>query len=189
MKVILPWAAPLTVCLAIVLTYLSLSPDAFLLALLLLPFLFIAAVVFTILLIRRTSPTRAAIVAGAWASLVAIPVLLSFGRPFREQIFFQIWRLTHIQEATNPKLRDQVLEHWDSWGFASMDNDTFLASDLDDALAKAVPARRSPTLPEPQASVAHDWGRSHQLRCDIVWVNRVAKGFYVLTTADSCMLS
>ncbi len=85
------------------------------------------------------------------------------------------------------KRSDGVLQHWDSWGFAGMDNDTFLVSDAGDELSAAVAPRHSPTLPEPQADVAERWGKSHRLRCDIVWVDRVHRGFYVVTTADGCL--
>jgi hypothetical protein len=150
MKGVSPWVVPLSACLTIVLVYLWLSPDAFILALLLLPFLFGVAVVFAILFLRTKSLTRLSVAVGALTALLTIPSLLFFGRPLREQVFFQIWRLAHIEQATNPQLTNQVLEHWDSWGFASMDNDTFLASDRDDALMGAIPARHSPTLPEPR---------------------------------------
>ena len=189
MKVAWAWAAPLAACVMIVLIYLWLSPDAFILALFLLPFLFIAAIVFAILIVRGRSLARLSMTAGTLICMITIPLLLFFGRPLREQVFFQIWRITHIEQAMNPKLEDRVFEHWDSWGFASMDNDTFLASDLDGTLTGAIPARHSPSLPQPQATVATRWKQSHRLPCDIVWVDRVAKGFYVLTTADGCMLS
>jgi hypothetical protein len=182
------WLAPAATCLVAMIVYVSLRPDAFIIGLLLVPISLLAAVALGVVAVARKSSGAGSATACAVALAAVIPALLVLGKPLRNETFFVLWSLSHKQEMLEAKRSDRVLQHWDSWGFVTMDNDTFLVSDADDELSAAVVPHHSPTLPEPQAGVAARWGKSHRLRCDIVWVDRVHRGFYVVTTADRCLL-
>ena len=64
--------------------------------------------------------------------------------------------------------RDAVIQHWDGWGFAGMENDSYLVSDPDDSITGLEAANR--------------WVRDHDLTCDVVAAQRMRRGFYILTT-------
>jgi hypothetical protein len=67
-----------------------------------------------------------------------------------------------------------------------MDNDTYLVSDTENALAAAVDFSR-PVIPASKYRVAEKWAKSHRLRCDIVGVQRVWRGFYVVMTYECAL--
>jgi hypothetical protein len=173
--------------------YVSLGVDSFLFGGLMDPILLLAFIgLVTWALFERRSRAQAYPFLG-WAAgcvfvpLVLIPTLVFFGTPARDQVRFLLWSQTHRQQMREAMKKDEVLQHWDSWGFAGMDNDSYLVSDNRDMLSAATVSRQSPTLPQPQASVADRWGKSHRLGCDIVGVRRVQRGFYIVITYE-CML-
>ena len=184
------WLAPAVTCIVAMVAYFALEPDAFVIGLfLLVPISLLASLVFGLIALRNKSIVAGSTVACALSLSFIVPTLLMFGAPLRDAVFFTIWSQSHRQEKREAERSDGVLQHWDSWGSAAtIENDSFLVSDADDALSAAVAPHRSPVLPEPQASIAARWGRLHHLRCDIVWVHRMQRGFYVLTTVDGCVL-
>jgi hypothetical protein len=64
--------------------------------------------------------------------------------------------------------RDGVLQHWDGWGIAGMENDSYLVSDPDDSISGLQAANR--------------WARDHHLACEVVAARRVWRAFFILTT-------
>ncbi|MBV9995154.1 MAG: hypothetical protein JO127_08070 [Caulobacteraceae bacterium] len=96
-----------------------------------------------------------------------------FGDPLRDSARFAVWKATHAQELASARRRAGVFMHWDAWGLAGSGNDSWLASDPTDTLAR------------PGAAGA--WGRARQLGCAVVGVRRIEPGVYVLKTYD-CLI-
>jgi hypothetical protein len=184
---ILTRSAPVLAGLAAVLLYGVARGDASFFALLSLPIVLIFFVLTGVWALIDKGTMKSVARSGAMSILillVLIPVLFTFGGQIKNQAWFLVWSATHPLEFNDAKSKDIILTHWDAWGFAGNDNDTYLASDPNDELANAVVAHHSPTMPSAQFNVAARWGQAHKLRCDIVWVQRLRQGFYVITTYD-----
>lgn len=177
------WLAPLAACLVGIVIYLSLSPDAVLLGVLLSPVLLVVGVAFGL---SKRGPIASSAAACMFALLAIIPMLWFYGIPLRSEVFFLLWSQTHRQKMQEATGKDEILQHFDGWGFAGMDNDTYLVSDTENALAAAVDFSR-PVIPASKYRVAEKWAKSHRLRCDIVGVQRVWRGFYVVMTYECAL--
>jgi hypothetical protein len=118
---------------------------------------------------RWLAITRSLFIAGFVPALL-IPALWVFGDPIRDPARYAVWSAFHRRELDNARGRDGVFKHWDGWGMAGNDNDSYLASDPTDTLARP--------------GVAARWAKDHRLGCDIVLVRRMGRGVYLLTTSN-----
>jgi hypothetical protein len=106
----------------------------------------------------------------ALAPAVLIPLLWRFGDPLRDPARYAVWSTFHARELSAARQRDGVFLHWDSWGMAGNDDDSYLASDPTDSLARP--------------GAAESWAKAHRLGCDIAAVRRMERGVFVLTTSN-----
>jgi hypothetical protein len=99
--------------------------------------------------------------AGIWAMVV-------YGDWLQDPLRFLAWSLPRYGQIEALARWDAVIQHWDGWGFAGMENDSYLVSDPDDSIAGLKAANR--------------WARDHHLACEVVAVQKVWRSFYILTT-------
>ncbi len=118
----------------------------------------------------RWSAVARSLFIGALAPALLIPPLWAFGDPIRDSARYAVWSTVHRRELAVARGRDGVFKHWDGWGMAGNDNDSYLASDLTDTLDRPGKAAR--------------WAKDRRLGCDIVGVRRMERGIYLLTTAN-----
>jgi hypothetical protein len=91
-------------------------------------------------------------VAGIWAMVV-------YGGRVQYPLQFLLWSLTRPDQIQMLARRDGVIQHWDGWGIAGMENDSYLVSDPNDSITDLQAANR--------------WARDHHLTCDIVAAQRM----------------
>jgi hypothetical protein len=108
------------------------------------------------------------------APAILIPLLWAFGDPLRDPARFAAWAAVHQGDLTAARRKDGVFKYWDGWGIAGAENDSYLASDPTDTLARR--------------GVVDDWAKAHDLGCDVVSVRRMARGVYLLTTFE-CVIA
>ena len=106
----------------------------------------------------------------ALAPALLVPLLWCFGDPIRDPARYAVWATFHARELGVARRSDGVFKHWDGWGMAGNDNDSYLASDPTDTLARR--------------GVADRWAKAHRLGCGIVAVRRMERGVYLLTTSN-----
>jgi hypothetical protein len=125
-----------------------------------------------ILLLPRDQRTRSAVIALASVivALVSIPAAMTYGGPLRDPLAFLLWWQTNPGPMTAWAGKDGVVRHWDGWGFAGLENDSYLVSDAGDSIADLAAANR--------------WAQNRNLDCEIVATQRMWRGFYILTTAN-----
>ena len=188
MGVRLIWLGPLTAG-ALALTLFSLTgvQTFFLSLLLIIPFLLLCLVVTCAHLSTVRGADRT--VALAWAgsffvALAFLPALLLLGGPTKDYARFSLWSVVNSGPYRSAEQRAEVLSHWDARGFLGMDNDVYLVSDPTDVLSGALMPGHVPTLPAAKFAAARRWSSSLHLPCEPVWVSRLRRGFYLVTTFD-----
>jgi len=122
---------------------------------------------------RRPQAARAARTAFL---AILVPLLLAAGLlyshdPVRDPVRYAVWAAFHQHKLAAARRRDGIFKHWDSWGAFVFEDDSYLASDPTDTLARPGQAER--------------WGRDHHLTCKFD-VQRLARGIFLLTTYDYC---
>ena len=182
------WIVPLATCASVLIFYLGSGVDFFLFSLLtLLPIplvLFVGACVAAFL--QRKGPPTSSVTAAISlaAAMILLQALLISGKPLRDFAHFHVWAIGHSSEALKAKHLSAVLSRWDGYGFAGNGNDDYLVSDPTEGLSGALMPRHVPVLPDVKFAVARRWSTLLHLLCDPVWVRRVHRGFYVVTTYD-----
>ena len=145
---------------------------AFLIGLLLVPVLGVTALVLGVWSLRERRPMQKAVArsffVAALAPALLIPALWCFVDQFRDPARYAVWATFHHRDLDIARRRDGVFKHWNSWGMAGNGNDSYLASDSTDTLSRP-------------------WAKAHRLGCEIVAVQRMDRGIYILTTYD-CLL-
>ena len=103
------------------------------------------------------------------APLLLASALLFSHDPLRDPVRYAVWSIFHQPELASARQHDGIFKHWDSWGFAGAEGDSYLASDPKDTLS-------SPGMAEP-------WGKAHRLPC---WfeARRLARGIFLLSTSE-----
>ena len=125
------------------------------------------------------SGERKSLVTPRWASLswtlaivivalAGISTMVVYGGRLQNPLRFLVWSLAWHGQIEALARQDAVIQHWDGWGFAGMENDSYLVSDPDDSITGLEAANR--------------WVRDHDLTCDVVAAQRMRRGFYILTT-------
>lgn len=188
MRTRLIWLGPLTTgALALALFSLTGVQTFFLALVLTVPVLLLCLIAICVYLFTTRDADRKA--ALAWAGsfavpLVFLPALLLFGGPAKDYARFNLWSVLDPGQYRSAEQRAEVLSHWDGWGFLGMDNDVYLVSDPTDVLSGALTVRRVQVLPAAKFAAARRWSGSLRLPCDPVWVSRLRRGFYLVTTFD-----
>jgi hypothetical protein len=120
----------------------------------------------------RSAQTRSTATALACVivALVGIPAAIAYGGPLRDPLRFLLWWQTHPGEIATWAGKDAVVQHWDAWGFAGLENDSYLVSDAGDSIADLAAADR--------------WAQDRNLDCGIAATQRMWRGFYILTTEN-----
>ncbi|HEY1752615.1 MAG TPA: hypothetical protein VGG29_15260 [Caulobacteraceae bacterium] len=185
------WFAPPVAALAVVGAYVIIEDtDAFFwiwtpMAALLTVLLLVGAAILAIV----AKPRRVLAAAIALSAVVLVPAALgvqSFGRPVRDEFRVLAWSAWHGQEVASGPTR--VVRHWEATGWGGMRDDTYLVVDSDDALAPASSGwlDQGPA-PAIKFAAASRWGQVRGLACDIVGVERIRSGLYLIATSD-CVL-
>ena len=143
-----------------------------------LPALVVSAVIFGAWWLLDRSQ-RGKTVAGSAAvtallAAVLIPAIWLIGEPLRDPARYAVWQTFHRADLDIGRRQNGVFKHWDFWGLAGMDFNSYLASDHADTL----------TLP----GAADRWATAKKLACPIASVAVWEPGVYLLTTAN-CPLS
>jgi hypothetical protein len=111
---------------------------------------------------RRREIARSSLIA-ALAPSVLIPALWFFGDQLRDPARYAVWATLHPNEIEAARQHDGIFKHWDDWGMAGNESDSYLASDPTD------------TLDQPGVGVR--WANAHRLGCDLVGVRRMNEEF------------
>lgn len=109
-----------------------------------------------------------AVVMFASLYLAATPATIDF---VHDRLGFWLWYATHGDVVRQYAKRDAIITTWDSWGFAGMENDSFLVSDPDDSIGTST------------ASAAR-WTKRLKSACSdgVAGAVRLKRGVYILTT-------
>jgi hypothetical protein len=102
------------------------------------------------------------------ALLVLIPSTFYIIPRIKDDVSFFVWSKGHHNVLNEFANRDAIILDWESWGFAGWENDSYLVSNPDDNLG--------------EASAAPKWLQHVGSGCEIVDTNRMAHGFYIVTT-------
>ena len=150
---------------------------AFVIASLLVPLLGLIALalgIWTLLERRSWRMKIASLFVATLAPAILIPALIFFGDPLRDPARYAVWSITHRQALSMARQNAGVFKHWDGWGMAGNDNDSYLASDPTDTLSRP--------------GVLDRWASAHHLGCDIVAARRLDRGVYLLNTSN-CVIN
>src|SRR5262249_117710 len=88
----------------------------------------------------------------------------------KDEIRFLVWSYTHGDVLRGLADKDPIILHWESWGIAGMENDSFLVWKAGDNLG--------------EGGAASEWLRRVGSSCEIVASKRLARGIYVVTTSN-----
>jgi len=165
---------PIGTALVIMAVYVPFSRDLMLLVLTI-PHIFVLLCIsvlssfLTFLQVRNHEKASAApCLAAAIVALAGIPTLVVYGDRLRDPFWFLIWSITHRGQIEALADKDGVIQPWDGWGFAGMENYSYLVSDPRDAIAGL--------------EAANQWAQDHKLACEIVATQRMRRAYYILTT-------
>ena len=140
----------------------------FLSSLLVLPILWILSLIFLVSAVVTDRSSRTVKVS---IMLLVLSPIAHFGAGrLRDRVLFVGWSLIHQAELRSSASKDAIIAQWDSWGFAGIENDSYLISDRLDDTSDAASAER--------------WRVRMGLDCSIVSAVRMGKGIYIVTTAD-----
>lgn len=92
------------------------------------------------------------------------------GSKFRDPIVFAFWSQTHVALLSRYTTQDGIISTWDGWGIAGMENDSYLVADHGNTLSSTDAATR--------------WIRRRGWKCQIVDVQQMRHGLYILTTFE-----
>jgi hypothetical protein len=123
-------------------------------------------------IVERGSSRRASIVWSLVAIVAAVPLYFT-GSRFSDPIRFAFWSPFHTALLARYSSRDGIITEWDSWGFAGMENDSYLIAD------------HGPGQPSHQDATA--WIKRRGGKCEIVDVERMRPNVYIFTTTE-CVL-
>jgi hypothetical protein len=104
------------------------------------------------------------------AIAITAPTVYIVGSKFRDRIVFAFWSQTHVALISRYATRDGIIAPWDSWGFAGLENDSYLVADHGSALFSSHEATK--------------WARRRGGKCDVVDVQLMRRGLYILTTYE-----
>jgi hypothetical protein len=116
---------------------------------------------------RLAQIATACVAVGTFASLVltTLPVT-DF---VHTRLWFWLWYPTHSSVVAQYARRDAIITHWDGWGMAGSENDSYLVSNPDDSIGNS-------------ADKATMWAKRLKADCDIADATRLKNGLYILTT-------
>ena len=111
-------------------------------------------------------------------SLLSAAVVIVFTAPtvyltchaYRDQIVFAFWSPTHVALLHRYATRDGIISVWDGWGFAGMENDSYLIADNGKTLSSA--------------NEATEWVKRWKSPCVIVELLEIRRGLFIFTTAN-----
>ncbi len=86
----------------------------------------------------------------------------------KDELRFLAWSYAHNDLLRGGSAKDSVMQVWESWGMAGMENDAYLVSNPSDNLA--------------ENGGASEWLRHVGSSCEIVSSKRMRRGIYVITT-------
>jgi hypothetical protein len=88
-----------------------------------------------------------------------------------DRLGFWVWYATHGDVVRQYAKHDAIIVIWDGWGFAGIENDSFLVSDPDDSIGSSTES-------------AARWAKRIKSDCGeaVVGVVRLKRGLYILTT-------
>ena len=142
----------------------------FLLSILVLPSLFVCALVGTIWAsIMKAHRTRAV---AAAAIIVAVPFVYLSSYPIAQRIRFMFWVPTHYSLLREMMKKDGIVQGWDSWGMAGSDTFSYLVVDKQDRLGVK--------------SRAKEWTSEVGQSCGLWQADRIWPQLYVVTTYTNC---
>ena len=125
--------------------------------------------------------------ASAFALLAIIPAIYLFGAPARDRIRFASWSLTYPSNSKKGSQRIWCFSTGTPGATRAARTISIWCPMSTTDFSAAIAPHRSQMLPQSQFTVADRWRRSHRLGCDIVWVRRVARGFYVIETYECAL--
>ncbi len=102
--------------------------------------------------------------------VITAPAVYVIGSKFRDPIVFAFWSQTHVALLSRYTTQDGIISTWDGWGIAGMENDSYLVADHGNTLSSTDAATR--------------WIRRRGWKCQIVDVQQMRHGLYILTTFE-----
>jgi hypothetical protein len=139
-----------------------------------LPYLAILALLCAAVALSAVAFVRGKEVAKAIGALVIVSLVAFFiwlWPTLYDGTTFVAWAPTHLIELTESEGTDAVIRHWDAWGFAGMDNDSFLIADREDRLSTQAGAVR--------------WQQRNGGSCQVLDAKRMIPGIFIAIT-DGC---
>jgi hypothetical protein len=96
------------------------------------------------------------------------PAVIYIATTAHDPLGFYVWYFTHPKIVEEFAYKDGIIMDWNRWGFAGMENDSYLVSNPDDTIS---------TL-----SVATKWVRRFGSDCEVGDTQRMKRGLYIITT-------
>jgi hypothetical protein len=134
-----------------------------------LPALILVAVVFLLAGVSvKNAPWRLSFLCAAAFILPGSIGIYFVESRLNDYLGFWAWYPGHYRLVDGYTGKDAIVMRWDSWGFAGGGNDSYLVSNPSDSISGVDSATR--------------WAQKYQAGCDVVAVERMQRGLYILTT-------